>query len=171
MGLNTASVNMMEHSVRFGGMVPPEVDLRLTMAAATYRDAKTAEVLLLDAQALDPTCLPVYFALYKFYFYRARLVEAERITLQALVAAARLSGFSEEWRRLTPDTADWTATGEPQHFYLFSLKALAFIRLRLGRADEAQAILAKLAELDPADTVGASVIRSLAKASAGAQTQ
>jgi hypothetical protein len=165
------NVNMMEGSVRFGGIVPPEVDLRLTMAAATYRDAQAAEVLLLDAQALDPTCLPVYFALYKFYFYRSRLAEAERITLQALVAAARLAGFSEDWHRITPDTADWAATDEPQHFYLFSLKALAFIRLRLGRADEARAILAKLAEIDPTDMVGASVIRSLATAAAGEPMQ
>jgi tetratricopeptide (TPR) repeat protein len=164
-------VNMSENSLRFGGTVPPEVDLRLTMAAATYRDAKTAEVLLLDAQSLDPTCLPVYFALYKFYFYRSRLAEAERITLQALAAAARQAGFSEVWQRLTPHTADWAATDEPQHFYLFSLKALAFIRLRLGRAEEARAILAKLAELDPGDSVGASVIRALETAAAGAEVQ
>lgn len=157
---------MLEGSVRFGGTVPPDVDLRLTMAAASYRDATTAEVLLLDAQSLDPSCLPVYYALYKFYFHRSRLVEAERITLQALIAAARQAGFPVEWQHLTPQSADWAATGEPQHFYLFSLKALAFIRLRLGRADEAQAILAKLAELDPLDTVGASVIRELATASA-----
>lgn len=171
MGLSVATVNMMEHSVRFGGTVPHDVEMRLSMAAASYRDAKTTEVLLLDAQALDPTCLPVYFALYKFYFYRARLAEAEHITLQALVAAARQAGFCEEWRQLTPDTANWAATGEPQHFYLFSLKALAFIRLRRGSGDEARTILAKLAELDPADTVGASVISALATATAGAEAQ
>lgn len=157
---------MVEGSVRFGGTVPAEVDLRLTMAAASYRDAISAEVLLLDAQSLDPACLPVYYALYKFYFHRSRLTEAERIALQALVAAARQAGFPADWQRLTPRSADWAATGEPQHFYLFSLKALAFIRLRLGRADEARAILAKLAELDPLDTVGAAVIRALATAAA-----
>jgi len=153
-----------EGTVRFGGIVPPEVDIRLSMAAAAHRDARTTEVLLLDAQSIDPTCLPVYFALYKFYFYRSRLAEAERITLQALIAAARQAGFSEDWQRLTPHTADWVATDEPQHFYLFSLKALAFIRLRLGRTEEARAILAKLNELDPSDTVGASVIHALATA-------
>ena len=153
--------SIVEGRVRFGGIVPPEVDIRLSMAAAAHRDARATEVLLLDAQSIDPTCLPVYFALYKFYFYRSRLAEAERITLQALIAAARQAGISEEWQQLTPCSADWAATDEPQHFYLFSLKALAFIRLRLGRADEARAILAKLAELDPSDTIGASVIRSL----------
>lgn len=169
MGLNVAAVNMMEQSVRFGGTVPHDVELRLSMAAASYRDAKTTEVLLLDAQALDPTCLPVYFALYKFYFYRSRLAEAEHITLQALAAAARQAGFSEEWQQLTPQSADWATSDGPQHFFLFSLKALAFIRLRLGRTAEARAILAKLAELDPADTVGASVIRALEAATAREQ--
>lgn len=158
--------NMTEISMRFGGRVPPEVDLRMDMAAAAYRDAAAAETLLLDAHALDPACLPVYFALYKFYFYRSRLVDAERITQQALRAAARQAGISAEWGKLTPHSANWEATGEPQHFYLFSLKALAFIRLRLGRVDEARAILAKLAELDPKDTVGAGVIRDL-EAAAG----
>lgn len=142
--------------------MPAEVDLRLTIAAASAHDARVAEILLLDAHDLDPDCLPVYFALYKFHFYRARLGDAESAVLQALTAAARLGGFPAEWRRLTPQCTDWTAIAEPQHFYLFSLKALAFIRLRLGRKKDAQAILAKLAELDPDDTVGASVTRALA---------
>lgn len=157
----------MEGTVRFGGTVSPDVELRLSMAAAAHDDAMTAEALLLDAQAIDPACLPVYYALYKFYFYKSRLAKAEHITLQALATAARQADFPAEWQLLTPRSADWTATGEPQHFYLFSLKALAFIRLRLGRAGEARAILAKLAELDPLDTIGASVIRALAAASAG----
>ena len=155
---------MLEDSVRFGGTVPPAVDQRLTMAAASYHDAKTAEALLLDAQSIDPTCLPVYFALYKFYFYKSRLNEAEDITRQALVTSAAQADIPEDWRQLAFGSSDWSATDQPQHFYLFSLKALAFIRLRLGHGDEAQAILTKLEELDPLDTVGASVIRALAAA-------
>jgi hypothetical protein len=53
-------------------------------------------------------------------------------------------------------------TDGPQHFYLFTLKALAFIRLRLGRPGESLALLNKLSELDPGDSVGSSVIRDLA---------
>lgn len=49
-----------------------------------------------------------------------------------------------------------------QHFYLFTLKALAFIRLRLGRREESLALLGKLRELDPGDSVGSSVIHDLA---------
>ena len=60
--------------------------------------------------------------------------------------------------------ADWSCVDAPQHFYLFSLKALAFIRLRRGKKKESLSLLAKLHELDPLDSVGSSVIRDLASA-------
>ncbi len=50
----------------------------------------------------------------------------------------------------------------PQHFYLFSLKALGFIRLRQQHFDESHAILEKLREIDPQDSVGGSVIAAYA---------
>ena len=153
---------------RFGGPAPAAVDRRLEDAAASYADGALVETLLLEARTLDASCLPVYFALYKFYFYKSRLADAERIALTALDTAASQADIPADWRQLTPQSADWTDTRGPQHFYLFSLKALAFIRLRRARADEARALLTKLAELDPRDTVGASVIGSLATAAAGA---
>jgi len=159
-------VHVREAIPRFGGTAPPEIDRRLRDAA--YVDATRAESLLLDAQRLDPECLPVYFALYKFYFYRSRLADAERTALRALETAARQGGFGADWKTLMPDAADWADACSPAHFYLFSLKALAFIRLRSGATQEARAILTKLAELDPHDMVGGSVIRSLASATAGA---
>ena len=61
--------------------------------------------------------------------------------------------------------ADFSAIG-PARFWLFTLKALAFIRLRRGDRAEAQALLEKAAQLDPADNMGASVIASLKDASA-----
>ncbi len=125
-------------------------------------------MLLRDAQRLDPECLPVYFALYKYYFYRSRLADAERAALDALNAAARQGGFPADWAELKPETANWSDIRSPAHFYLFSLKALAFIRLRQRRAPEARELLDKLTELDPLDRVGASVIGSLAAATAGA---
>ncbi len=122
------------------------------------------ESLLLDALERDAECLPAYFALYKFYFYSRRLTDAERVVLSALEAAARQARMPADWSLLSPESAEWHDTAGPAHFYLFSLKALAFIRLRLGRRGEASALLEKLAELDSCDSVGASVIRSLASA-------
>lgn len=162
LGLNATALSM-----PFADAVPPRVAALLAEAGAPSADPARAETLLRAAQHADPQSLPVHFALYKFNFYRRRLAEAERVTLQALAVAAAQGGFAADWTRLDPDSADWSAATGAARFYLFSLKALAFIRLRLGKAAEATALLARLAELDPADRVGGSVIRSLATAHGG----
>jgi len=129
------------------GALPPGVADWLAQGVASYPNTERAEFLLCTAQALAPECLPVYFALYKFYFYKRMLPQAEEVALHALEIAARQGGFSPDWARLDAHSTD---------------KALAFIRLRLGRSEDSHALLAKLQELDPLDTVGASVIRDLA---------
>jgi tetratricopeptide (TPR) repeat protein len=152
---------MQDSRTRFGGPVSAVLDGHLTAAARNYTDKPRAEALLLEAQERDPHCLPVYFSLYKFYFHSRRLADAERVVLAALEAAARQAGINPDWSSLSAGSAAWQDTTGPAHFYLFSLKALAFIRLRLGRRPEAVDLLEKLAELDGADSVGGSVIRSL----------
>lgn len=143
----------------------PAARLMEQAAAAAYGQPNRAEILLWSAQAMYPECLPIYFALYKFYFYKGRLDEAERAARFALRAAAWAGGFPAEWASLNRTTVDWTDVRGPQHFYLFSLKALAFIRLRRGARQDSLAILKKLEEIDPDDSVGASVIRDLVAAS------
>ena len=142
---------------------PAAIDAHLRAAARVYADTPAAEAILLRTLSLDPHSLATYFSLYKFYFYKHRLLEAERTALLGLETAARQSGFPADWHRLDADSSNWSHVGGPQHFYLFTLKALAFIRLRLNRAEAAHALLAKLAELDPSDSVGAGVIRALAE--------
>lgn len=146
----------------FGGDTSAEIAALLERAMDSYADTELAETLLWKAQRLDAGALPVYFSLYKFYFYKGNLEQAELAARMALLAAAMQGGFNADWRSLRQDTADWTDYAAPAHFYLFSLKALAFIRLRLGDTAESFAILAKLMALDPADSVGASVIRAIA---------
>lgn len=145
----------------FGGEASPDVASLLERAMHSYADTQLAETLLWQAQRMDPDALPVYFSLYKFYFYKGNLEQAELAARMALLAAAMRGGFNADWRALQADTADWLDYAAPSHFYLFSLKALAFILLRRGDVAESSAILAKLAELDPGDSVGASVIRSI----------
>ncbi|EWY39579.1 hypothetical protein N825_05675 [Skermanella stibiiresistens SB22] len=147
------------------GDVPEHIDARLQEAvtARLAGDLETAERLLWEAHHLGPKILPVYYALYKFYFNQRRLDDAERVTLIGLEAAARLGGFDPDWRRLDRAAADWTSVVGPQHFYLFTLKALAFITLRGTRTDASLTMLAKLRELDPTDTVGYGVIATLAE--------
>lgn len=144
------------------GALPPGVAEWLAQAVASYDNTERAEFLLCTAQALAPECLPLYFALYKFYFYKRMLPQAEEVALHALEIAARQGEFTSDWTRLDAHSADWRRVDAPQHFYLFTLKALAFIRLRLGQSEGSHALLAKLQELDPLDTVGGSVIRDLA---------
>ena len=150
----------------FGSAASPAVCALLTQAAAAHGDANRAEALLWTAQALDPDCLATCFALYKFYFYKGRLAEAESAARLALRTAARRGGFDADWTVADCQTTDWSDTHGAAHFYLFSLKALAFIRLRMGFPAETTAILDKLAEIDPCDQVGACVIREVAAGAA-----
>ena len=149
--------------VLFGGEAPAEVASLLERAMQSYADGAQAEDLLWQAHHQAPDALPVYFSLYKYYFYKGNLEQAEMAARMALVAAAMQGGFDSVWQNLEADTCDWADHAAPAHFYLFSLKALAFIRLRRGDAEESAAILSKLAEIDPGDSVGASVIRSIAQ--------
>jgi hypothetical protein len=149
-------------SLAIGFATPPVIEDTLRRAANCYADTESAEFLIWTALKADPECLGSYFSLYKFYFYKRMLKEAEEVALLALDVAAKQGGFSADWTRLDVGSADWRRVDAPQHFYLFTLKALAFMRLRLGRPAESHALLDKLQELDPHDSVGASVIRELA---------
>ena len=140
---------------------PPRIAGYLAAAALTH-DWREAESLLLRAQAAAPDCLHVYYTLYKLYATRNRLSDAEKAAHMALDMAARQANISAEWQTLTLDSCDWRRVNSPQHFYLFSLKALAFIRLRQQRLADTRQILAKLHEIDPHDSVGASVIEAYA---------
>lgn len=146
----------------FGGEAPAPVASLLEQAMQSYADTDRAEALLWQARLAAPEALPVYFSLYKFYFYKNQLEKADLTVRQALHAAAKQAGISSDWRALTLDSTDWNDCLSAAHFFLFSLKALAFIRLRCGESGECREILDKLGELDPADSTGASVIRSYA---------
>jgi len=123
------------------------------------------EVLLWTARASAPDCLAVYYLLYKLYATQRDLVEAERAARGGLAEAARQAGLDADWKRVIPGIADFSQPG-PARFWLFTLKALAFIRLRAGGAHEARDIIAHLKKLDPEDSVGASVVSALADGSA-----
>jgi len=146
-----------------GGATSPATTRLLREAAAACGQAHRREAILWSAQAIEPTSLPVYFALYKFYCHQGRLEQAEAVVARALAEAARQGGFGADWRLATAG-ADWA--GGAHHFFLFSLKALAFIRLRRHCPQDTRAILAKLAELDPHDSVGASVVGDLLRGAA-----
>jgi hypothetical protein len=155
---------LFEQRVLFSPNIPDAVDYLLqTAVAASSVDQTKAENLFLQAQALDKECLQTYFALYKFYFFQKRLIDAEKIVLSALEESARQGRFPHDYRQLALDAKKWDLyASETTLFYLYSLKALAFIKLRQGHEVEAQLILTHLRQLDPEDLIGASVIMDLA---------
>lgn len=160
----TASVTQMDERVLFSPDMPEEVNHLLQAAvAATRFDPDKAEKLFTEAMAMDGQCLQTYFALYKFYFYCKRLQEAEQVALAGLEEAAKQGGFPNDYQRLALEQPRWDMYAcEAGLFYLYTLKALAFIRLRQGLENDAQAILAHIRQLDVKDLSGASVIMDLA---------
>lgn len=151
-----------QDGIDFGFDIPAEVDTLLQDAIQNYHNTERAERTLWHAYEKAPECLGVYIALYKFYFTKKQIEQAEQVALIGLDEAARQGGFINDWRKLTLQSTDWSGVTSPQRFFLYTLKALAFIRLRLGKLDSARAVLTKLAELDPDDKVGSSVIADLA---------
>ena len=155
---------LVEERVRFGRDIPMAVNALLQRAAASTDDFAAAEQALLGAHALAPQQLEVFIARYKLYFYRGLTTEAEQVVLETLRSAASSGGFESDWNRLSPDSADWRAGEGPSRVYLYSLKALCFIRLRLHDSAGAAGLLGVLRRLDPDDQVGAGVLSELAHA-------
>ena len=159
-------VGFIDEAVLFSPDIPEAVNALLQAAVVASRSDKVrAEQLFTEAYQLDKACLQTYFALYKFYFYQARLSEAESFVLAGLEEAARQGGFPSDYRCLYRDKSKWDMyANEMTLFYLYTLKALAFIKLRQKQLSQAQVILAMMKELDPEDRSGASVIMDLAEA-------
>lgn len=162
--MSHSAVSIMEERVLFAQNIKPEVNACLQSAVACADDFERARGLLYQARVLDPDQLEVYVALYKFLFYRGQLDEAEHVAEEALQRAAQRGGFNSDWRQLTIASTDWAQVDGPARIYLYSIKALAFIRLRMGLHAQGRALLDKLQQLDPQDRVGGSVISQLAAA-------
>ena len=98
-------------------------------------------------------------ALYRFFFYKNRLEEAFDIAKVCLRKAASDNGLPVDWRKVKPASAEFSdyAAVLPR-FYLFTLKAYAYLAMRLGDLAEGRAAVMKLLELDPSDKVGAKVL-------------
>lgn len=145
----------------FARRIDPTSNACLQEAAASPQ-ADRAEALLNKAARYAPEALAVDVARYKFYFYRGELDDAERIVRVTLAKAAAQGGFDADWRAHKEALAGREEPESPARYFLYGLKALAFIRLRRDAREEALALLQALALLDPTDLVGASVIADLA---------
>lgn len=144
-----------------GGLLPAAVQRELDAAAAAYHDDGLAEAHLRRAYALAPEHPAVHIGLYRFYFYKNRLRDALDVAQRCLVKAAGDNGLPVDWRAVARHDADFAGYAPLPRFYLFTLKACAYLHLRLGALEQGEALVAKLMELDPADRLGGSVLRGV----------
>ena len=148
----------------FGGDVSPAVhDLLHRAAAASTPDERTT--LLWSAQALAPACLATYYVLYKHHAARREFELAERAATCGLHEAALQAGLPTDWRAVPPPLPSTVVYGVAGRFWLFTLKALAFIQLRSGRPDASRELLAHLNACAPDARTGSDVTAALLDAS------
>ena len=161
-----SQVTFTEEAVLFDINIPDSVNSLLQAGVvATRRNKLQAELLFRQAYQLDRHCLQTYYALYKFHFHHKQFLEAEYFVLAGMDEAATQDGFPADYYRLFRDKEQWDMyENKIRLFYLYCLKALAFIKLRREQIIQAQIILAIIKELDPEDRSGASVVMTIASA-------
>ncbi|MGR8981856.1 MAG: hypothetical protein ACU84H_17440 [Gammaproteobacteria bacterium] len=128
----------------------------IASAAENYAHGD-AELPLLKAYFLAPESLNVLVALNRFYYYQHRLEEALNATGKALAVIRALLAFPENWHELRSEHITQTPAEllTQVRMYLFTLKAIGFLNMRLENLDLSQAIFEKLVELDSKDRIGA----------------
>lgn len=145
------------------GPLPEAVDALLQAGVRAHRtDKAAAEALFRAALAEAPDALPVHLCLYKIHAYAGDGDAALEAVEAALREAARQANLPADWLKWPPFPGPCPTTDGPERFALYSLKALAFIRLKRGEPEAARAALDALARLDPHDQVGARVVAALA---------
>lgn len=142
-----------------GGGLPAAAEYHLESAALLYADGDRALDELRAAVEIAPQHPAVLIGLYRFYFYKGRLVECLEVAHTCLVEAARLNNLAEDWRAVQSDDAEFGSYDAMiPRFFLFVLKGYAYLQMRLGNLDEGLAATMKLLELDPSDKIGATVL-------------
>jgi len=142
-----------------GAGLPADAHRHLELAGRDYQSEALAEQHLREAHLLAPDHAAVLIGLYRFYFYKGRLGEALEVAQACLWKAARDNGLASDWRKVRRGDAEFSSySAVLPRFYLFALKAYAYLQMRLGQLDEGHAAVEKLLELDPTDKVGAAVL-------------
>src|SRR5271165_5928660 len=116
-----------------GAGLPEVVERHLKLASRSYHNDRVAEAHLWRAQALAPAHAAVLIALYRFFFYKNRLEEAFDIAKVCLKKASSDNGLAADWhlvKRTDAAFSDYAAI--LPRFYLFTLKAYAYLAMRLG---------------------------------------
>jgi tetratricopeptide (TPR) repeat protein len=139
--------------IYYGGDLDREAERLLHLTAYHYQDSDKAENFLRQAKARAGNHLAVAIGAYKFYFYKGRKKEALAAAQQCLDLVAEKLHLPD-WQSVSPKDAEFASFDHGlERLYLFILKAMAYLYLRLGEAEKGKAMLAKLRELDPHDKI------------------
>lgn len=151
-----------------GAGLHPDIAALIAQAAQLYEQPQDALALLEQARAAAPRHPAPLIALYRFHFYGHRLDQARLVGEDALAIARTALGadFGD-----VPPSEDATRHDVAVRFYLFALKGLAYLNMRLGEMAEAKLMLGELRRLDPQDHVGGALLAHvLARHEAGGPT-
>jgi len=147
----------------FEESLPAEVEDLIQTAGGLYAEGE-AETPLLEALRLAPESLNVLVAVYRFYYYQHRLEDALKVAAQALAITARRLNIPLDWKLLSEEHVKvGPAAMALLRFHLLTLKAEAFLLLRLRRTQESAAILTKLVGLDQKNRLGVQQLLDLAE--------
>lgn len=151
-----------------GGALAPEVEALIAEAGLLRDQPAKALPLLERARALAPKHPVPLIAIYRFHFYGHALEQARAAGEDALAIARSVLG--PDFGDVVPD--DEATRGDAAvRFYLFTLKGLAYLNLRLQDLDEARLMLGELRRLDPKDHMGGGLLSHvLARHEAGHTT-
>lgn len=133
-----------------------EVQDLIKFASEGYASGE-AELPLLKAYLRAPKSLNVLVALNRFYYYQHRLQEALLVSEQALAITRRSIDFPENWQTLeTHHISDAPKDLLTRiRLYLFTLKSVGFLNMRMENLSLSRSIFEKLVALDSKDRIGA----------------
>jgi len=134
----------------------PEVKCLIQQAAELY-ESNGAELPLLKAFLRSPESLNVLVALNRYYYYQHRLTDSLLISEKALSIIRVRIDFPEQWQTLTLNHISCAPKEQLTaiRLYLFTLKSIGFLNMRLNNLELSQSIFEKLVMLDHEDRIGA----------------
>ncbi len=131
----------------------------LQKASLSYGQKKS-ESYLLKAYFLEPDNLSVLVALYRYYYYQHKFEDALRAAKSALSLVANRIDFPMDWKKVNSNllaNAIIKSMGMVR-FYMMTLKAEAYLYLRIGEINQGRERLEKVAQLDTKDHFGAAAL-------------
>jgi len=140
----------------------PEVQELIEFASELYACGE-AEMPLLKAYLRAPESLNVLVALNRFYYYQHRLAEALLISEKALLLIRRGIDFPDDWQQLQRQHISEAPKDvlTKVRLYLFTLKSIGFLNMRMENLALSLGIFQKLVELDDKDRIGAKALLEL----------